>query len=420
MKRTYPISFAARLTSVVLLALAVMLMAACAGSPATPDTQTQPTEAPAEQPAEEPTEPPTEAPAEESSDMAGLRMGELASMTGAGAAFGESHHNGVMMAVEEINADGGIPGIGPIEVVLEDTASDTTQAVNAANKLINQDQVPVILGGVMSANTLAVVPITARAQIPQVTALSSAPTITEQGSEYIFRVQITAAKSASGLASYFDETDGINQIAIINDTNEFGTNYADVVEQYLEENGNPVVARESYVTGDRDFTSQLLNIQQAGATGLVISGHFEEAALILQQMGELGLEAQPGGPDATSDPHIFDLVSSPDVLEGYIFSNSYVNSLENVKDYAEAYQEKYDIPSNNGDALAYDAVHVIADAVERAGSTDPQAIRDALVATDVTGLTGRITFADNGDAERGPYIIEMHADQTYTVLREPQ
>lgn len=392
------------------LTILVILLAGCAGAAtpaAPPTTAPQPTEAPAAQP--------TEAPG----SSQGLLLGELIPQTGAGAAFAESHHNGVQMALEEINANGGIPGIGPITLAVEDTASDATQAVNGANKLINQNKVPIILGEVLSANTLAVVPITARARIPQVTALSSAPTITQQDSDYIFRVQITAARSASALARYFNETEGINQVAIINDTNEFGTNYANVVEATLKDLGNPPVARETYVTGDRDFTAQLLNIKNAGATGLVISGHFAEAAIILQQMAELGLDIQAAGPDAVADPHIFDLVPG-EILEGFVFTNSYVNALPNpeVKEYAERYEQKHGIPSYNGDALAYDAVHVIADAVQRAGSTDPQAIRDALAKTDYTGLTGRITFDENGDAQRDPYIIQMHADKTYTILRE--
>lgn len=419
----------------IILTLALVMLAGCTqASPteesasagdtggATAETDTgaaTDAEEPAEEPMEEPTEEPMEEPTEEADtgDMPGLRLGELASMTGAGAAFGESHHNGVLLAVEEINEAGGISCLGPIELVLEDTASDATQAVNAANKLINQQQVPVILGAVMSSNTLAVVPVTQRAQIPEVTALSSAPTITEQGSDYIFRVQITAARSAAALARYLNGAEGIENIAIINDTNEFGTNYANVIEATLEELGNPPVARETYVTGDRDFTSQLLKISEADADAVVISGHFAEAALIMQQMGELGMDVVPAGPDAVSDPHIFDLVP-PGTLEGFVFSNSYINALpsDRVAEYAAKYEERYGIPSANGDALAYDSVYLIAAAAEEACSNDPAALRDALANIEYTGLTGTITFDENGDAQRDPYVIEMGADLSYTIL----
>lgn len=403
-----------RFRFVSLLAIGAFVVASCGGAAATtaaPVATTAPTSAPAA-----PTAPPTVAPTE----LPGLKLGEISPLTGGGAGFGESQHNGILMAVDEINASGGIPGIGQIILITEDSASDPTGAVNAANKLINQDKVSVILGELLSGNTLAVVPITQRAGIPQLAALSSAPTITQQGSEFIFRTQITAARSAAALAQYFNDTPEINKVAIINDTNEFGTNYANVVESTLKDLGNPVVARETYVTGDTDFTSQLLKIQAAGATGLVISGHFAETALILQQIDNLGLKLRAGGPDATADPHIFDLVAG-ELLEGYIFTNSYARSLPDplVQEYVTKFEARFQKPSGNGDAVPYDTVYIIADAAARAGSVEPQAIRDALVTSDYTGLTGRITFDETGDAQRGPYVLQYHADHSIDILVKP-
>jgi branched-chain amino acid transport system substrate-binding protein len=251
-----------------------------------------------------------------------------------------------------------------------------------------------------------------------VTAISSAPSITQQGSEWIFRTQITAAKSASTLTKYFNDQG--YKIAMINDTNEFGTNWCNVVESTLEDVGNPALARVTFVTGDRDFTSQLLNIQQSDATALIICGQYEEAGLILQQMRDFGMDLPTGGPDASANPRIFELVP-PEILEGYIFANSYIRELPDprVEAYVSTYEEKFGISSANSDAVPYDTVYIIASAVERAGSTTPDAIRDALTATSYEGLSGLITFDENGDAQRGAYIIMMHADQTYSILQAP-
>jgi branched-chain amino acid transport system substrate-binding protein len=407
---------------VALLTIVTLMLVACGGGQAPAvEEEEEPVaeeEAAEEEEAEEEEEMEEEEAAEEE-ELPGLVIGELAPMTGFGAGFGESQNNGVELAVAEINEAGGIPGIGEITIVLGDTTSDATAAVNAANKLIQQDEVDIILGALLSGNTLAVVPVTEREEIPQVTALSSAPTITDQGSEWIFRVQITAARSASALARYFNDSDDFNAVAVINDTNEFGTNFADVIEATLEDEGSPLVARETYVTGDRDFTAQLLSIKNAEATGVIISGHFAEAALIMQQMRELGMEVQVGGPDAVADTHIFDLIDA-DLIDGFIFSNSYASTLPDprIQEYAARYEDTYGIPSNNGDALSYDVVYIIAAAAERAGSTDKAALRDALRETDYDGISGHITFDENGDAQRDPYIIEWHGDATTDILKE--
>jgi branched-chain amino acid transport system substrate-binding protein len=393
-----------------------MLVSACQPAPtATPKTEAKPTAAPAAPAA---TSVPAAAEPAEAAKPAGatIKIGNLSPMTGVGAGFGDSVTNGATIAVEEINEKGGIAGVGRIELITEDSGSTATGAVNAANKLIQQHKVSVILGESMSANTLAAVPVTARAEIPQVTPLSSAPTITQQNSKFIFRVQVTAASSGQALGKYLTQDKGFKKVAIVNDTNEFGTNYANEVEKVLRSaNAGPVV-RETYATSDKDFSAQLLKVQNAGADAVVLSGQFTEGALILTQMKQLGIQLQAAGPDGLIFPKLIELAG--DAADGVIFTNTYVDTVDDpkVKDFAGKYERKFSKKSDNGSALAYDSIYLMARAIEKAGAADPQKIAAALSDTEYDGITGKISFDANGDSKRDPFVFAVKGN-SYVLLK---
>jgi branched-chain amino acid transport system substrate-binding protein len=345
-----------------------------------------------------------------------VKIGNLAPNTGVGAAFGETQTNGALLAVEEINAQGGIPGVGKIEMVTEDSGSTPTGAVNAANKLIQQHKVIAIVGEAMSGNTLAVVPVTARAGVSQLTAMSSAPTITQQGSPYIFRVQITAARSGIALGNYLAKDKGFKKIAIINDTNEFGTNYAASVEQALRANNAGPSTRQSYNTGDKDFSAQLLRVRDAGADAVVLSSQFVDGALILTQMRQLGIRIQTAGPDALANFRVIELAGA--AADGLIFTNSYVDTVDDpkIKQFATKFEARFRKRSDNGAALSYDCVYILAKAIEKAKSTDLRLVRNAVAGVEYEGITGKIRFDKDGDALRDPIIFSIKGTG-YVVLK---
>ncbi len=345
-----------------------------------------------------------------------VKIGNLTPNTGVGAAFGETQTNGAILAIEEINARGGIKGMGKIELVTEDTASTPTGAVNAANKLIQQHKVVAILGEAMSGNTLAVVPVTARAGVPQITAMSSAPTITQQGSPYIFRVQVTAARSGVALGNYLARDKGFKKVAIINDTNEFGTNYADAVERALRAANAGPSTRQSYTTGDKDFSAQLLRVKEAGADAVVLSGHFIEGALIVTQMRQLGMRIQTAGPDAVANFRIIELAG--EATDGLIFTNTYVDTVDDpkIRQFATKFERRFGKRSDNGAALSYDCIYVLAKAIEKAQSIDLRKIRNALAGIEYEGITGKIRFDKDGDSVRDPIIFAIKGNG-FVVLK---
>ncbi len=397
-----------------------LLASACQTAPAQPSAPTaapaaKPTEAP--KPAAAATTQSAPAPtAQAAASGTPVKIGNLAPNTGVGAAFGDSQTSGVTLAVDEINAAGGVPGVGKLVTATEDTGSTATGAVNAANKLIQQEKVAAIIGEAMSANTLAVVPVTQKAQVPQVTTMSSAPTITEQGSKYIFRTQITAVRSGETLANYLNKDKGYKKIAILNDTNEFGTNFANVVEDTLKKNGAPPVMRATFATNDKDFTSQLLKVKESGADAVVLSGQFAEGALIVTQMKQLGLSLPTGAPDGLTPPKFIELAG--DAANGVIFTNSFVAGVQDpkVQEFVKKYEARFNKKPDNGGALSYDSVYVVAKAMEKAKSADPQKIRDAIASLTYDGVTGKISYDEKGDSGLIPNVYGIQ-NKEYVLLK---
>src|SRR5438128_12146079 len=189
-----------------------------------------------------------------------ILVGEYGSLTGAQATFGTSTHNAIMMAIDEINAAGGVGG-RKIKVLTEDDQSKQEEAANAVTKLISQNNVLAILGEVASSNSLAAAPICQSNKVPMITPSSTNPEITKKG-DYIFRVCFTDDYQGENIAKYAATQLHIKRAAILTDVkNDYSTGLTTTIERVFTSLGGQIVGKSSYSNGDNDFHSQLASIR---------------------------------------------------------------------------------------------------------------------------------------------------------------
>ena len=382
------------LSLVMVCMLAVMAFAGCAQTPAgdtTPAPADDATQAPADDATQAPADDATQAPSGET-----IKIGGLAPLTGEVSVYGIATNNGIQMAVEEINANGGING-KQIDYIYYDEKGDSVEAVNAYNKLVQNDQVIALVGDVTSVPTLAVAQIAAEDGIPMITATGTSADITAVG-ENIFRACFTDPFQGEIMASYAFNKLGAKTAAILyNVADDYSVGLTESFEETAAELGLEIVAKESYTGGDVDFRSQLTKISAANPDVLFIPVYYEDAALIVAQKAEIGITATMLGADGWDGVLGSVDAANTDALEGAYFCNHYSpeSEDEDLQAFIAKYKETYDADPNAFAALGYDAMYMLAEAITNAGSEDAQAIVDAMAALEFDGITGHIIFDEN-------------------------
>ena len=348
------------------------------------------------------------------SDSDTIRIGGLAPLTGDAASYGVAVNNAIQMAVEDINANGGIDG-KQIEYIYYDEKGDTTEATNAYNKLVQDDKVVAIIGDVTTKPTLAVAQTSQQDNIPIITATATAAEVTLTGPN-IFRACFTDPFQGELMASYASEKLGATKVAVLSDmADDYSSGIAEAFVAKAEELGMQVVADEKYQDGDVDFKSQLTNIKGQNPDVLFLPVYYEDLRLISAQAKEVGVTAQLCGADGWDSVLTDNFDSS--VLNGGVFCSQYSTEStdERVQNFISAYKEKYEMDPNMFAVLAYDATNMMAQAISDAGSTDSQAIIDAMAALEYDGLTGHMTFDEDRNPKKSAVIVSIQ-DNAYKFV----
>lgn len=340
-------------------------------------------------------------------------IGHYASMTGGTATFGISADEGARLAVDEINASGGVLG-KKIKLVTEDTQSKPDVAVTAVQKLINQDKVVVLLGEIASSRSIAAAPVAQRARIPMVSPGSTNPAVTEKGN-YIFRACFIDPFQGTAMADFAMRSDKgpkATKFAVLYDVkNDYSLGLRQYFTERVKALGGEIVADESYGEGDIDFRAQLTKIKATSPEAIWIPGYYTEVGLIARQARELGIDAVLLGGDGWDSDKTADI--GREAVDGSFFSNHYAADDESpsVRKFVESYKLKYNGKVPDAMAiLGYDAMLLVADAIKRAGSTRGPAVRDALAATkDFPGAAGSITIDANRNAEKALVVLQIQA-----------
>jgi branched-chain amino acid transport system substrate-binding protein len=314
-------------------------------------------------------------------------IGAIVSATGPNAALGEQERNVLQMMESQINAAGGLLG-RPVKIVVEDDKTDAKEAVTAANKLIDQDKAVALIAATGSASTLAVKEIAAQKGLPQM-AMAAANAITDKApAEWIWRTPQKDALAVERALDYIANTLKVKKIAVLHDENAFGTSGKDEIVKQAPGKGLEVVAAESYKTADTDMTAQLTKIKGANPEALVVWGTNPGPALAAKNMKQLGMTMPYIGSHGIANMKFIELAG--DAAEGVVFPAGRLLVPSSITDpkqkevtdkFIADYKAAYNASPNPFAGYAFEAVTILADAINRAGSTDAAAIQAALNAT---------------------------------------
>jgi branched-chain amino acid transport system substrate-binding protein len=340
-----------------------------------------------------------------------ILVGEYGSLTGPQATFGQSTHNGIMMAMDEVNAAGGING-RKIKVLTEDDQSKQEEAANAVTKLISQNSVLAVIGEVASSNSLAAAPICQSNKVPMISPSSTNDAVTQKG-DYIFRVCFTDSYQGEALGSYVAgqlkvSNAAVRRAAVLTDVkSDYSTGLAAQFEKTFTSKGGQIVGRQSYANGDSDFRSQLTAVKAAKPQILFVPGYYTDIGQIAIQARDLGITQPMVGGDGWESPKLIEIGGK--ALEGCMYSNHYFYAEPSpvVRNFVQKYKDRYGAIPDALAALGYDAARVLADAMKRASKLDGPSIRDAIAATKgFPGVTGAITIGPERNAVGKKLVIE--------------
>ena len=344
-------------------------------------------------------------------------VGEYGSLTGAQATFGQSTHNGIMLAVDEINGGGGVSG-RKIRIITEDDQSKSEEAANAVTKLISQNNVVAVLGEVASSSSLAAAPICQSNNVPMITPSSTNERVTQVG-DYIFRMCFIDPYQGEAMANYLSRQLGMKRAAVLIDVkSDYSTGLAANFERVFVANGGQIVGKQSYAQGDSDFRSQLTTLKASNPEVVFVPGYYNDIGQIAIQARDLGMTQPLAGGDGWESPKLIEIGGK--ALEGSFYSNHYHvdDPSPSVRQFVQKYQERFGAKPDSLAALGYDSARVLADAIQRAGTTDGPKLRDAIAATkNFSGVTGMITLGpDRNPIGKKLVILEIKDGQT--VLKD--
>lgn len=363
-----------------------------------------------------PTEPAAIDEPTEDADVEVVNVGWIGSLTGDQAVWGNCEFNTVKMLFEEINENGGLLG-KQINVIGYDTRGDAMEAVNAVRRLTSQDKVVALIGPNASGQAIAISSVLEEMKVPGIATVATNPKVTVddngQVKPFNFRVCFIDPYQGAVAAGYAKDVLGFTRAAILYDVaDDYSQGLTEFFEMTFKEKGGEIVAKEGFKFGDVDFRPQLSKIKEENPEVLFMPYFFKEAALSANQARELGIDAVLMGGDGWPSEVLIEMAK--EAIEGSYVVNHLDFADPDVQDFKATYTAKYNLPVELNGYLAYDAVRVLEQAIENAGSFDSVAIRDALKTVSVKGITGQINIsADTHNPEGKDAAIIKIVDGDY-------
>ena len=322
-----------------------------------------------------------------------VKVGVILPLTGKLAKFGEIEKRSFLMAVDEINAAGGVNGKS-IDLIIEDTTGKPDIGRSAIEKLISQDKVPIVGGGYSSSVTWAAVAVAQQHKVPFLVNTGSADRITEQGWNYIFRLNPPVSEYPKALESFLIKIAKVKTVAIVHENSLFGQSGSKEFSAQCEKMGLEVVMKEGYEAGAVDFKPLLIKVKAKKPDLLYMISYVMDASLLMRQAKELNLNARlfVGGGAGFTLP---EFQQNAGDASQYVFSATLWSPsvpYPGAKDYYDKFVAKYNMPTEYHGAEAYSAMYVIADALRRTTSFTPEAVREALAQTDMMTAFGPVKF----------------------------
>lgn len=362
------------------------------------------------------------------SDDAPIKIGAILDLSGPTSVWGNAVNRGAQLAVDLINADGGVLG-RQLELVSYDVKLSPQEAITAYNRLADQDGAVAVVGPPISNIGLSIAPVSENNSLPVVGSfIDPRATTQENGQPWrnMFLMQPSSVQYSEIIADFALMELNLENLAIMYDqSNAFSVSLVEPFREYVQAHGGSIAIEVNYRSGDRDFRTQLNQIRNSGADGVYLPIYIQEAVLTLQQAEQVGLDMPIiGGLDFA--PPFTDLLPDATLADGIYVANNYSETEPQLVSVREAYVEKFGEEPINKAYLGYDKVLIIVDAIRRAGSADPEAVSAAIAETaGLRGTTGILTISpethrpvglsmvmyqiDNGDyIEIGRHVPESH------------
>ena len=327
-----------------------------------------------------------------------IKVASLSPLTGPVPTFGESTKNGFEMAVDEWNAKGGVLG-KQIEAIVEDSQCTADPAVNAANKVIDQDGVHYIVGEVCSSASIPVSEIAEEKKVLQIspTSTNANVTLNVDGTtkKYVFRACFIDPFQGLVMAKFAIDQGYTKAFVMLDQGNDYVRGLAEVFEQNFKDLGGEIVGKETYTGTDTDFSAILTKVADSGAEVLYLPDYYNVVNLVAAQAKEKGVTAAMMGGDGWDSADL-DLAA----VDGYYYSNHYSpkDTRQIVVDWVSKYKEKYGAEPDALATLAYDATNILFASIEKAGADDATKVAEAMAGISYEAVSGTVTF----DAQHNP------------------
>ena len=333
---------------------------------------------------------------EQANNTETITIGVILPLTGPFSEYGLPLKQGMNLALEEINSNGGING-KKLKLIIEDDKSSSKDAVNAANKLISVDKVHLILGPLSSGNSLAVAPISEKNKVVQISLLAGIPEFSQAG-DYIFRIYPSSELGAKYAAENAFNKFQPQKVAILYANNPFGEASRKIYSEVAQHKNITVCATETFLDGDRDFKTQLSKIKDVDPDIILCSTYWAEGAIILKQMEEMNMNMPIVGEDGWHG-EIADLVGYKGLSQLYfadILFGKEVTTNAKMQRFIKEYESRYSSRANTAAATGYDAVNIVKNALEHTDYSAVQ-VKDYLYENTFSGALGDIKYDSNGD-----------------------
>jgi branched-chain amino acid transport system substrate-binding protein len=341
-----------------------------------------------------------------------ILVGHFTCLSGDQSTFGKETDEGVKLAMEQLNAAGGVLG-RKFKVETQDDQSKPDEAKTVVTNFAANSKIVAVIGEIASTRSKNAAPVLQKAGIPMITPSSTNPEITAIG-DYIFRVCFIDPFQGLVMAKFAREELKANKVGVMRDpSSDYSVGLADVFIKEFKAMGGTIVADVSFNAKDSDFRAQLNQLKDSDA--IFVPGYYDHVGTIAQQARELGIKVPLLGGDGWDSPDLVKGAGGPGkALEGCYFSNHYSKEDQSprVQKFIGEYKTKYGAEPSGLAALGYDAMMVLAEAIKNAGSTDRDKIKDALAQIkNYPGVTGDITIDANRNANKPAVVLQIQGDK---------
>lgn len=348
----------------------------------------------------------TTAPATSSSNKE-IVIGHYGSMTGSEATFGQSTEHGIMLAVKEQNAAGGVNG-KPVKLITYDTAGKTQEAGTAVTRLITSDHVTAVLGEVASSLSIAGGRVAQQYGVPMISPSSTNAQVTQIGDK-VFRVCFIDAFQGYVVAKFARDTLKVQKAAILFDQAQaYSKGLKDDFRKAFTELGGTIVDEQAYTGGDQDFGAQLNNMKATAPEAVFIPGYYTDVGNIAIQARKLGLKQPLLGGDGWDSDKLVEIGGT--AVENTYYSTHYSNedTRPEVRSFVDRYKSEYKQIPDGLAASGYDAAKILFDAMKRAPDLSGAALAKAIGETkNFPGVTGVISIDENRNARKPAVVMQI-------------